>query len=222
LSYYLAVFDPSAGAWRVVSNIIITTVTLDSTGTATISIPAGVTPRVMIEWKGREATFDVSVNTATGVVTITGYTRTVSAPTATAVASVTPATGSVTSVATTSVSVVTGVSVSTYGAAYGANISYLACVTGVEADTGYSTDASGYLHHSHSVSTARGVADVSLYYTTVVTGVSSLTASVVVVSTASSVTVVTGVGVSTGSFVTTVSLSYSPLANVSVQVVLMW
>jgi hypothetical protein len=55
-----------------------------------------------------------------------------------------------------------------------------------------------------------------------VSGVSASTATVTVISTTSSVTVVTGVSVSTGSFVTSASLTYAPLANASVEVVLLW
>jgi len=229
--YKMAVFEPELGRWKIVSDILITTVTLDTYGRATINIPPGVVPRVFVEQKGLEYTFSISVDTTTGQITIQGVYRSIGLVRTTVVASVTASTGtavtgvtvttgvkvtgitvstsSVTSVtATTSMSVVTGITVSTASSVDNISVSTATVVTSVGDDVGFWTaDTYGNLSHTHAVATATAVTGISVTTGVKVTGVTVTTKSVTSVTGTTTVSVVSSVTATTGVTVDAVSVS---------------
>jgi hypothetical protein len=128
-----ALFDRSAARFKIVRNILITTVTSDSTGKATITIPAGLSGfRIYLaQAMGYVVRLDWTYDSTTGNLTLTFLKPVVSTVTATFVAGISKSTAAVVSavtpqrgyITTTKVTVVTGVSVTTTqvigGVAYG-------------------------------------------------------------------------------------------------------
>jgi hypothetical protein len=223
MSLVLPVYDPGAGRLRRLSRILLTTVTTDSTGKATVTIaekPASV--RLLCEIKDYDTHYSYTYDSATGTLTIYAYQHYVSptttpavtgvtVATATAVTGVTPSTASaIASITKTTGTVVTGVTVSTTSA-----------VTGVGTET-WSVDTAGVLSHSHSLTTASVVTGVTISTATDLRDITWTTASVVTGVTVSTTSAVTGITVSTATVLTAANLTYEARAGYSFAVLVMW
>jgi hypothetical protein len=226
MSYGLLVFDPSIGRLRRLKNILITTVTFDTTNSKTITIPAGVSPKVYAEVTGLYY-LTYTYDSSTGNLTLTIYRYAVSttsatvlsdvtASTASVVSSVSASTATITTISTTSsVSVVTGISKTT-----------TSVVSSVGDDVGkWTVGADGLASHTHNVSTATVVSDVTAS-TTSVTTVSVTTRTVVTGVSVTTTSVVTGLTKTTTSVVQSASLvGQAPSSGeypITVEVIVMW
>ncbi len=205
-----ALFDRSAARFKIVKNILITTVTSDSTGKATITIPAGLTGfRIYLaQAMGYVVRLDWTYDSTTGNLTLTFLKPVVSTVTATFVAGISKSTAAVVSavtpqrgyITTTKVTVVTGVSVTTTrvvgGVAYGyittTKVSVLSGVTPLTAP-----GASGIALQTAAVVSAVG--DDVGRWTADAAGNLSHTHAV------STIAAVTGISVTTAAFVTGLS-----------------
>jgi len=166
----------------------------------------------------------VSTSTATAVTGVSTSTTTVisgiSTSTTNVVASVSTSTGTfVTGISVdkrnfTTASAVTGVSTSSATVVSSVTTSTGTFLTGIGNDTGWTTDSSGYIRHSHSTSTGSAVTSVSTSTASVVSSVSTSTGTFVTgITSTSGTTVVAGVSASTGSAVTGVSTSTATVVS---------
>lgn len=226
MSYKLAVFDTSILQFKVIKNIMITSISTNTSGVASITIGTGLSNiRVYIPTSvgADPVVAQTSYSSTTGDLTIGVYRVTsttvlasvstqtatvvsgVTATTTTAVTGITQSTGTASNVSTTTRTVVTSVSAPTGTVTSILSGSGISVVTSVGTDVGYwSIDTSGNLSHTHAVSTTT----ITVYSTTtqtVVTSVTPSTTTVTVISTATSVTVVTGVTPQTATVVSGVT-----------------
>ncbi|TDA41333.1 MAG: hypothetical protein DSO07_05120 [Thermoproteota archaeon] len=174
-------------------------------GIATVVSDGSINP-------GSPVTF--STSTAGRVVAYTGHSHGVSQSTGTAVTGVSTSTGTfVTGVSTSTDTFVKSISVdkrdfTTSSVLSDATVTTETYLRGIGTDTGWSTDSSGYLRHSHSTTSGYVVTAISKSYATVVTGITSTSGNTVVAGvTPTTGSVVTGVSSTTGSAVTSVSTS---------------
>ena len=197
----LALFDPVAKNFKAVRNILVTTLSAGS-GSWTISgLPTTISniyviPAMDTSGLNRVPLVYWSFTSNTGTLTISLGDPSFS----TAVASISVSTGvAVTGVSVTTGVTVDGVSYTTGSAIQLAGVSYASVVTSVSNDVGlWTSDASGNLSHTHTVSTINAVTGVTTGSMSVVTSVSVTTG-----------VKVTGVTPSTGTFVTGVSFTTS-------------
>jgi hypothetical protein len=223
MSLVLPVFDPSTGRLKQLSKVLLTTVTTDSTGKATVTIaekPASV--RVLCEIKDYDTHYSYTYDGATGTLTIYVYQHYVSPTTTSAVTAITTATGSVVAGVTVSTTTAIASITKTTGTAItGVTVSTTAVVSGVGTET-WSVDATGVLSHTHSLSTASAVTGVTVSTTTDLRDITWTTASVVTGVTVSTTSAVTGVTVSTATVLAGANLVYGTRANYSFAVLVMW
>ena len=196
----LALFDPTAKNFKAVRNILVTTLSASTTGSWTVSglpttvsnvyvIPAvdlsGLSELPIIWWSFTSSSGTLTINMA--------YAKRGSAVTGVSVTTGVKVTGVSVSTGTT----VDGVSVSTFTIYHPLAEPHVIVVSSIGSDVGlWTSDSSGNLSHTHSITTTSVVQDVAVETTTVVTGVSVTTG-----------VKVTGVSVSTGSTVDSVSVS---------------
>jgi len=200
----LALFDPTAKNFKAVRNILVTTLSAGS-GSWTISgLPTTISniyviPAMDTSGLNRIPLVYWSFTSNTGTLTISLGDPSFS----TAVTSVSVSTG----VAVTGVSVTTGVTVDGVSASsatypWVAGLSYASVVTSISNDVGlWTSDSSGNLSHTHTVSTVNAVTGISTGSLTAITSISVTTGVKVTGVSASTGTVVTGVSVSTGGFI---------------------
>jgi hypothetical protein len=223
MSLVLPVFDPSTGRLKQLSKVLLTTVTTDSTGKATVTIaekPASV--RVLCEIKDYDTHYSYTYDGATGTLTIYAYQHYVSPSTTSAVTGITVATASVvTGVTTATTSAITSITKTTGVAVTGVTVSTTAVVTSVGTET-WSVDAAGVLSHTHSLTTASVVTGVTASTTTDLRDITWTTATVITGVTVSTTSAVTGVTVSTATVLTGANLTYGARANYSFAVLVMW
>jgi len=223
MSLVLPVFDPGTGRLRRLSKVLLTTVTTDTTGKATVTIaekPASV--RVLCEIKDYDTHYSYTYDSATGILTIYAYQHYVSPTTTSAVTGITTATGSVVAGVTPgTASVIASVTKTTGVAVTGVTVSTTAVVTGVGTET-WSVDTAGVLSHTHSLTTASVVTGVTVSTTTDLRDIAWTTASVVTGVTVSTTSAVTGVTVSTATVLTGANLTYGARAGYSFAVLVMW
>jgi hypothetical protein len=223
VSLVLPVFDPSASKLKQLSKVLLTTVTTDTTGKATITIadkPASV--RVLCEIKDYDTHYAYTYDAATGTLTIYAYQHYFSPSTGTAVTGVSPSTGSaVSGVTPATTAAIVSITKTTGVAVTGVTTSTAAVVTGVGSDT-WSVDTTGVLSHSHSLTTASVVTGVSVQTTTDLRDISWSTASVLTGVTTSTTAVVTGISVSTATVLTGGNLVYGGRGGYSFAVLVMW
>jgi hypothetical protein len=200
----LALFDPVAKNFKAVRNILVTTLSAGS-GSWTISgLPTTISNIYVIPAMDTSGLNSVplvywSFTSNTGTLTISLGNPSYS----TAVTGVSVTTGvKVTGVSVSTGVTVDGVSYSTGAVIQYAGVSYASVVTSLSSDVGlWTSDSSGNLSHTHTVSTVSAVTGISTGSMTVVTGVSVTTGvKVTGVSVTTGVTV-DGVSVSTGGFI---------------------
>jgi hypothetical protein len=197
----LALFDPVAKNFKAVRNILVTTLPA-GTGSWTISgLPTTISniyviPAMDTSGLNRVPLVYWSFTSNTGTLTISlGDPQYVNA-----VTNINVSTG----VAVTGVSVTTGVTVDSVSYTTGAviqyaGVSYASVVTSISSDVGlWTSDSSGNLSHTHTVSTVNAITGISTGSMTVVTGVSVTTG-----------VKISGVSASTGSFVTNITYAAS-------------
>jgi len=165
-----------------------------------------------------------STATAGRAVKYAGHSHTPTLSTASAVTGVSTTTTTViASVSTTTKSFVSGISVdrrdfTTTSVLSDVTPSTASFVSDIGTDTGYTTDASGYIRHTHGKTTASAVTGITKSTVTAVTGITTTAGTTVVANvtsttdsaiasvTTTTATVVSGVSTSTGTFVTGVSI----------------
>ena len=195
----LALFDPVAKNFKAVRNILVTTLPAGSGSWTITGLPTTISNIYVIPAMDTSGLVRVplvywSFTSNTGTLTISLGDPSFS----TAVTSISVSTG----VAVTGISVTTGVTVdivsySTASAIQPGGLSYAPVVTSISSDVGlWTSDSSGNLSHTHTVSTINAVTGLNTGSMTVVIGVSATTG-----------VKVTGVSATTGSFVTGVSFS---------------
>jgi len=200
----LALFDPVAKNFKAVRNILVTTLSAGS-GSWTISgLPTTISniyviPAMDTSGLSRVPLVYWSFTSNTGTLTISLGDPSLS----TAVTGVSVTTGvKVTGVSVTTGVTVDGVSASTTLAIQPGGVSYASVVSSISNDVGlWTSDSSGNLSHTHTVSTVNAITGISTGSLTVVTGVSVTTGVKVTGVTATTGTTVDAVSVSTGGFI---------------------
>jgi len=200
----LALFDPVAKNFKAVRNILVTTLSAGS-GSWTISgLPTTISniyviPAMDTSGLSRVPLVYWSFTSSTGTLTISLGDPSLS----TAVTGVSVTTGvKVTGVSVTTGVTVDGVSASTTLAIQPGGVSYASVVSSISNDVGlWTSDSSGNLSHTHTVSTVNAITGISTGSLTVVTGVSVTTGVKVTGVTATTGTTVDAVSVSTGGFI---------------------
>jgi len=206
----LALFDPSAKNFKAVRNILVTTLSA-GTGSWTISgLPTTISnvyviPAMDTSGLNRVPLVYWSFTSSSGQLTISLGDPSLS----TAVTGVSVTTGvKVTGISVSTGTAVTGVS---YSTTYVRNINsvlYAPVVSSIGNDVGlWTSDSSGNLSHTHSVSTITVVSDVPTSQVNVVTSVSVSTGGFVTGVSLSTGVTVDAVSVSTGGFITSLSPS---------------
>jgi hypothetical protein len=225
------------GFWHPKLRPIYLTVTTGSDGTATISFPASKAKPIVVATAESDNTVvdviswvtDTAGNYIGAKLIARALTPTLTKSTGTFVTGIsvdrrdfTKGTA-ITGVSTTTGTFVTGITVdkrdfTTASAVTGISTSTGTFVTSVGDDNPYYQDASGYLRHSHAVSTRSAITGVTPSTGTFVTGITSTAGNTVVANvTASTGSAVTGVSTTTGTFVTgiTSTAGTTVVANVS-------
>jgi hypothetical protein len=200
----LALFDPVAKNFKAVRNILVTTLSAGS-GSWTISgLPTTISNIYVIPAMDTSGLSSVplvywSFTSNTGILTIS-----IGNPSLhTAVTGVSVTTGvKVTGVSVTTGVTVDGVSYSTGAVIQYAGVSYASVVTSVSNDVGlWTSDSSGNLLHTHTVSTVNAITGISTGSMTVVTGVGVTTGVKVTGVSATTGVTVDGISVSTSGFI---------------------
>lgn len=224
MSFILPVFDPVANNMRVLSNILVTSVTFVTGGVATVTIPAGLTSlAVLVEAKTTLRTYSYSYNATNGNLTISCYVITRSATTSVAVTGLTVTTKTaITSLTVTTGSAVTGVTTGGVSVVTGITVNTGSVVSGVGDDIGKWTTTGTTLYHTHVLSMATVVTGVTPNTATALSSITLSSGTVVAGITTTTGSVVSSVTISTGVVVTDVSVSVSPLSGETVTVIVMW